>query len=183
MTKIVDSQVHAVGNGDFPDAELVEQQVEVYDVPVRKTATGAVWIPTSASDLHMRLFVVAHIGVGGHRGINTTKQILVDRSWWSDIASDVSYFVDRCLHGASTGKLSLELELDWIWSAEPLTPEWHFSYTCVPSLPLYQGGEVLDEPSVTGFFAGLTTHYCSIADTTKINQHSYAYQLLGLDNV
>ncbi|RHY08459.1 hypothetical protein DYB25_013296, partial [Aphanomyces astaci] len=102
MTKIVDSQVHAVGNGDFPDAELVEQQVEVYDVPVRKTATGAVWIPTSASDLHMRLFVVAHIGVGGHRGINTTKQILVDRSWWSDIASDVSYFVDRCLHGAST---------------------------------------------------------------------------------
>ncbi|RHY92337.1 hypothetical protein DYB31_016483 [Aphanomyces astaci] len=72
---------------------------------------------------------------------------------------------------------------NWIWSAEPLTPEWHFSYTCVPSLPLYQGGEVLDEPSVTGFFAGLTTHYCSIADTTKINQHSYAYQLLGLDNV
>ncbi|RHZ02562.1 hypothetical protein DYB35_013340 [Aphanomyces astaci] len=103
MTKIVDSQVHAVGNGDFPDAELVEQQVEVYDVPVRKTATGAVWFPTSASDLHMRLFVVAHIGVGGHRGINTTKQILVDRFWWSDIASDVSYFVDRCLHGASTG--------------------------------------------------------------------------------
>ncbi|RHZ22133.1 hypothetical protein DYB28_006676 [Aphanomyces astaci] len=166
MTKIVDSQVHAVGNGDFPDAELVEQQVEVYDVPVRKTATGAVWIPTSASDLHMRLFVVAHIGVGGHRGINTTKQILVDRSWWSDIASDVSYFVDRCLHGASTGKLRVAFFVHMR----------AFTST-VP------GGEVLDEPSVTGFFAGLTTHYCSIADTTKINQHSYAYQLLGLDNV
>ncbi|KAF0716554.1 Aste57867_2784 [Aphanomyces stellatus] len=105
MAEIVDAQVRAAGENDFPDGDLVEDRVVVGDgeLPLLKTPTGAVWFPSTASALQMRLCVVAHFGVGGHRGITATKKVLAERFWWSGLAVDVAYFVGRYSHCASTG--------------------------------------------------------------------------------
>ncbi|KAF0712314.1 hypothetical protein As57867_004858, partial [Aphanomyces stellatus] len=111
MAEIVEAQVQAAselldGTAGTSGQDFVEELVDWgggVEVPMLKTTTGAVWIPSSAADLQMRLCVVAHFGVGGHRGIGATKQVLSERFWWSGLAADVAYFIGRCLHCASTG--------------------------------------------------------------------------------
>ncbi|CAK4566684.1 unnamed protein product, partial [Aphanomyces euteiches] len=105
MAEIVDAQLRAVGEDAVPDVELVESHVLVAgeQLPVLKTASDAVWIPLSEGELQMRLCVVAHFGMGGHRGVNATRQVLSDRFWWPHMGEDVAFFVGRCLHCAATG--------------------------------------------------------------------------------
>ncbi|KAF0744145.1 hypothetical protein Ae201684_001287 [Aphanomyces euteiches] len=105
MAEIVDAQLRAVGEDAVPDVELVKSHVLVAgeQLPVLKTASDAVWIPLSEGELQMRLCVVAHFGMGGHRGVNATRQVLSDRFWWPHMGEDVAFFVGRCLHCATTG--------------------------------------------------------------------------------
>ncbi|KAF0728670.1 hypothetical protein Ae201684_013628 [Aphanomyces euteiches] len=105
MAEIVDAQLRAVGEDAVPEDELVESHVLVAgeQLPVLKTASDAVWIPLSEGELQMRLCVVAHFGMGGHRGVNATRQVLSDRFWWPHMGEDVAIFVGRCLHCAATG--------------------------------------------------------------------------------
>ncbi|KAH9181368.1 hypothetical protein AeNC1_016656, partial [Aphanomyces euteiches] len=105
MAEIVDAQLRAVGEDAVPGFELVEGHVLVAgeQLPVLMTASDAVWIPLSEGELQMRLCVVAHFGMGGHLGVNATRQVLSDRFWWPHMGEDVAFFVGRCLHCAATG--------------------------------------------------------------------------------
>jgi len=59
---------------------------------------GKVWIPSEAVDLKHRLCVLAHAGLAGHRGINTTVKVLQGVFVWKKMHQDVSSFVNGCLH-------------------------------------------------------------------------------------
>jgi hypothetical protein len=41
-----------------------------------KTTAGRVWIPVDACDLQLRIIVVAHTRIGGHRGYRTTRDAI-----------------------------------------------------------------------------------------------------------
>lgn len=57
-----------------------------------------VWIPNSATELHIRLLVAAHCGASGHRGAETTSSRLKERYTWATLEEDTREFVRNCLH-------------------------------------------------------------------------------------
>ena len=63
-----------------------------------KTKSGKVWLPEEAVDLKQRLCVVAHAGLAGHRGINTTVTALQADFAWKYMQQDVTAFINGCLH-------------------------------------------------------------------------------------
>jgi RNase H-like domain found in reverse transcriptase/Integrase zinc binding domain len=63
---------------------------------------GMVWIPPAASDLQMRLCIVAHTGLGRHRGSATTLSTLKLHFVWDNMSEDVREFCASCLHCSST---------------------------------------------------------------------------------
>jgi hypothetical protein len=46
------------------------------------TESGVVWVPQDVAQMEVRLCVVAHFGMAGHRGVETTLQRLKLRFWW-----------------------------------------------------------------------------------------------------
>jgi hypothetical protein len=62
------------------------------------TKNNKVWIPEEAMELKIRLCVIAHAGLAGHRGINTTVQALKEVFIWKGMQQEVATFVNVCLH-------------------------------------------------------------------------------------
>jgi len=62
------------------------------------SVNGRTWIPDEADDLQLRLLVVAHCGVGGHRGAESTESTLREEFTWSTLKEDVRDFVADCIH-------------------------------------------------------------------------------------
>jgi len=62
----------------------------------------AVWVPDDASDLQLRLCIIAHTGPAGHRGREATSRALRSYFKWSTVSEDVSTFVRACIHCLST---------------------------------------------------------------------------------
>lgn len=58
---------------------------------------GAVWIPSDAVDLKLRLLTIAHAGGAGHRGADPTWHALRNEFYWIDQREDVRSFVSSCL--------------------------------------------------------------------------------------
>ncbi len=56
------------------------------------------WIPCAASELQLKLLVLAHCGSLGHRGRAATKSVLLENFVWKSQEKDVQTFVDSCLH-------------------------------------------------------------------------------------
>lgn len=72
----------------------------IMDAPrrLRMDEGGSIWILDNAILLQARLCVVAHAGSAGHRGIDTTFNILSKYVIWRTIGADVKSFVNKCLH-------------------------------------------------------------------------------------
>ncbi|KAG3206635.1 hypothetical protein PC128_g578 [Phytophthora cactorum] len=60
------------------------------------------WIPDDAVELQVRICIVGHFGVAGHRGVATTLEKIANEVFWKNIEKDIEFFVRRCLHCAST---------------------------------------------------------------------------------
>jgi hypothetical protein len=67
-----------------------------------KDAENRVWLPADASDLQLRICIVAHTGIGGHRGYSTTLSTIRQFFTWETMDSDVKTFCNTCLHCQST---------------------------------------------------------------------------------
>lgn len=48
-------------------------------------------------NLRERIFVAAHMGQGGHRGIDVTVKAIKDRFYWDTLEDDVKLFTEKCL--------------------------------------------------------------------------------------
>jgi hypothetical protein len=60
------------------------------------TSTGQLFVPDTQF-LRLRLCIVAHQGMAGHRGIDTTMHWLTEKFWWPTITRDVNVFCRTCL--------------------------------------------------------------------------------------
>jgi Integrase zinc binding domain len=58
---------------------------------------GAVWIPSTAIDMQLRICVAAHCGSAGHRRKYATLANLESHVRWSTMANDVQQFLEKCL--------------------------------------------------------------------------------------
>lgn len=56
------------------------------------------WIPDEDVDLQLRLLVVAHCGISGHRLAESTEAILRVQFTWTTLKDDVREFVGNCIH-------------------------------------------------------------------------------------
>jgi hypothetical protein len=65
-------------------------------------AEGRVWIPDEASDLQLRICIVSHTGIGGHRGFRTTLRTIRQFFFWATMNGDIKTFCNTCLHCQST---------------------------------------------------------------------------------
>lgn len=97
---------------DWPSMEEVRaSQVKSDDAPPSKfdkTPQGVknqrdvYWIPNNDEVLKLRILIAAHVGMGGHRGWQTTKTTVAAHFWWAQMDSDIKAFVHSCLHCLAT---------------------------------------------------------------------------------
>lgn len=59
---------------------------------------GQVWIPDEDHSLQRRLCIIAHAGIGGHRGVQATTKMLEQEFTWTTLRMDVQAFVQDCIH-------------------------------------------------------------------------------------
>jgi hypothetical protein len=57
---------------------------------------GRIWVPTHI--LQVRIMIIAHCSLSGHRGIDVTLKLVEKRFWWEMMKSDIRDFVLNCLH-------------------------------------------------------------------------------------
>ena len=77
-------------------------------VAVWKNDQGKIYVPPDDEELHLRICVAAHCGLGGHRGYTTTCTIIKDEIYSLTIDADVKAFVQSylvCLLSASGDKV------------------------------------------------------------------------------
>jgi RNase H-like domain found in reverse transcriptase/Integrase zinc binding domain len=55
--------------------------------------SGAVWIPSDECDLQLRICIVAHTCIGGHRGFQTTLDTIQSKFSWSTMRADINHSV------------------------------------------------------------------------------------------
>nr|CCA21784.1 chromodomain protein putative [Albugo laibachii Nc14] len=80
---------------------------------VYRTESGKIWITDEASELQVRLWVVAHFGIGGHRGVD-----------------DVHLFVKQCLHCSATDGTVLRVLGEALYGTKPNDLiHWDYVYT------------------------------------------------------
>jgi hypothetical protein len=62
------------------------------------TDSHCIFIPPDALELKLRILIISHCGLAGHRGIKTTLNNIRSRFYWESLAQDVSSFCKQCLH-------------------------------------------------------------------------------------
>ena len=92
----------------WPSAdEIRTAQQSTADIPPEHVETikddlmaidGTMWIPSEFVQLKTRICIVAHCGLGGHRGFDSTWAALAARFVWSGAKSDLSSFIRSCIH-------------------------------------------------------------------------------------
>jgi Integrase zinc binding domain len=84
------------------DAEPLVTQANLSTDGLYRLHKGRIWIPSCADDLQLRICIVGHTGLGGHRGIQATTDTIASMFYWSTITQDIKKFCNICLHCVST---------------------------------------------------------------------------------
>lgn len=61
-----------------------------------------IWVPAHDAELQLKVLVISHAGVAGHRGQDATLSILRESFWWPKMESSVNELVQGCLHCIAT---------------------------------------------------------------------------------
>lgn len=67
-----------------------------------RNASGAIWIPKEADEMHLRLCIIAHTGPSGHRAADATERTLRTHFFWHTMTADARTFIQSCMHCLST---------------------------------------------------------------------------------
>lgn len=57
-----------------------------------------IWIPEEADNLQLRLLITAHCGTSGHRGAESTEEVLKEQFTWDSIKEDTRDLVLGCIN-------------------------------------------------------------------------------------
>jgi RNase H-like domain found in reverse transcriptase/Reverse transcriptase (RNA-dependent DNA polymerase)/Integrase core domain/Integrase zinc binding domain/Chromo (CHRromatin Organisation MOdifier) domain len=82
---------------DFPVAQLTPLASGILG-----TGENVVWIPAAAAGMQLRICIVAHTSMGGHRGLKTTTNTIREHFEWKTMLADIKTFCNTCLHCLST---------------------------------------------------------------------------------
>ena len=63
---------------------------------------GTIWIHVSDLELRLKVLIVSHCGVMGHRGKDTTESAICWSFLWQGLSADVTSFVLGCPHCIKT---------------------------------------------------------------------------------
>ena len=93
---------------DWPNASAIAnaQKKHISERPIDAiqaedgtwTVRGLIWIPDSADQLQLRLLIVAHCGNAGHRGAESTADLLQEQFIWETLDADCRSFISNCIH-------------------------------------------------------------------------------------
>ena len=64
---------------------------------VWRSSEGKLYVPQDDEEMHLRICVAAHCGLGGHRGYIATRDIIKEKLHWPTLDADVKSFVQSCL--------------------------------------------------------------------------------------
>ena len=70
---------------------------------VWRTIFDAIWIPSTATHLQLRVCVIGHCGGGGHRGMKTILTTIPDCFEWEAMEEGIKTFCSTCLHFSTIG--------------------------------------------------------------------------------
>ena len=62
------------------------------------TELGQIFVPPTASQLKLRILIIAHCGLSGHCGIQATLTNIRSRFYWQGMSEDAATFGRQCLH-------------------------------------------------------------------------------------
>ena len=91
---------------DLKEISEIQKKARFTDIPVN-ISTGdwgvlyensKIWIPPDASEMKLKLILIAHCGTRGHRGVEATTMILCESFIWKDMKADIQAFIDGCIH-------------------------------------------------------------------------------------
>lgn len=101
-----------------------------------------VWLPLDADDLKVKLLIIAYAGSSGHRGAETTRNLLREHFTWTRLRQDATDFVAGCLF-CILSKTGLKIPRPLAMTLHASSPNevLHFDY-------LYLGASVDDEKYV-----------------------------------
>jgi hypothetical protein len=71
------------------DTEPLETHATLSTYGLYRLHKGRIWIPSSADDLQLRICIVGHTVLGGHRGIQATTDTIASMFYWSTITQDI----------------------------------------------------------------------------------------------
>ena len=66
-----------------------------------------IYIPRLEYETQLKLLVVSHSGISGHRGVDSTLSILCEEYYWEKMRDDTRQFVKSCIHCLMTRSGSL----------------------------------------------------------------------------
>jgi hypothetical protein len=90
----------------FPKLEEIKEAQHQIETPpedlhmsdgVLVDVDDRVWIP-NLNDLRLRLMIIAHSSLSGHRGVDTTLKAIQGRFVWDNVVKDVTAFCKNCYH-------------------------------------------------------------------------------------
>ena len=124
-TIYIQEEVNPMGAQDFkwPDMQDIarvqaasDESLEAYKKHekwgVLVDKNDCIWIPDQAQELKMRLLIVAHMRLAGHRGEKATRTVLKEHFTWKGLKQDVSTFIKQCIHCLS-GKGGKRIPRPW----------------------------------------------------------------------
>ena len=75
-----------------PEEAILNEEVRLYQI------AGKLWIPTEDVDVHLKVLVISHCGIMGHRGVEPTSSIIHELFAWDGMSRDAEAFVGGCIH-------------------------------------------------------------------------------------
>ena len=59
---------------------------------------GLIWVPEDDPEMQLKVMVVSHCGLCGHRGQESSESIVRENFYWRTLKDDMATFVRKCLH-------------------------------------------------------------------------------------
>ncbi|KAG2789805.1 hypothetical protein PC129_g12964 [Phytophthora cactorum] len=129
------------------------------------------WLPAKATALLKRLFVVAHCGPQGHRGVNVMIELLDRRFVLANLRQAATRFVNQCLL-CKHAKVGLVILRDWTVD-RPVTKR----NDCLHLNYLYLGESYGDAKYVLVLKDELT-HFCELVPTDSADSQTAVVAIL-----
>ena len=151
-----------------PKTKLIDRLIQLgtRTTTLKCTENGRIWVPNE--DLRVRLCVIAHAGLAGHRGIKQTSEILAKHFYWTRLTKDVERFCRQCLHCRTDGPDIIPRPLGSALHGTKPNQILHYDFMHIGGSEQYTGNQVAYVLVIKDDFSGYVQLFpCKYADSTS----------------